>query len=110
MAGGAHTWPAFAPDASDNDERLQFDAAFEVVMDFRKAECDVLAAAVRRGVRAPRRPCSVAFGVSRIRPVGRASFVRGVGSVGSGGARGVAFSIGLRARLLTRGRDGRITG
>jgi carboxylesterase type B len=40
MAGGAHTWPAFAPDASDNDERLQFDAAFEVVMDFRKAECE----------------------------------------------------------------------
>ena len=39
VAGGAHSWPAFAPDASDNDERLQFDAGFEVVMDFRKAEC-----------------------------------------------------------------------
>ncbi len=39
MTGGAHTWPAFAPDASDNDERIQFDAGFENVMDFRKAEC-----------------------------------------------------------------------
>ena len=38
-SGGKHTWPAFAPDASDNDERLQLDAGFEVLMDFRKPEC-----------------------------------------------------------------------
>ncbi|HTB74019.1 MAG TPA: carboxylesterase/lipase family protein [Polyangiaceae bacterium] len=40
MAGGAHMWPAFAPDASDNDQRIQFDPGFEDVMDFRKAECE----------------------------------------------------------------------
>jgi para-nitrobenzyl esterase len=39
-SGGAHMWPAFAPDANDNDERIQFDAGFEVIMDFRKAQCE----------------------------------------------------------------------
>jgi para-nitrobenzyl esterase len=39
MTGGAHMWPAFAPDASDNDQRIQFDPGFEDVMNFRKAEC-----------------------------------------------------------------------
>jgi para-nitrobenzyl esterase len=38
-AGAPQTWPAFAPDASDNDERLQLDPGWEVVSDFRKAEC-----------------------------------------------------------------------
>jgi hypothetical protein len=33
-------WPAFAPDASDNDQRIQFDPGFEDLMDFRKAECE----------------------------------------------------------------------
>ncbi len=38
-AGAPATWPAFAPDANDNDERLQFDPGFEIVDDFRKTEC-----------------------------------------------------------------------
>jgi carboxylesterase type B len=38
-AGAPQTWPAFAPDASDNDQRLQLDAGWEVVSDFRKPEC-----------------------------------------------------------------------
>jgi hypothetical protein len=29
-AGAPSVWPAFAPDAADNDKRLQFDAAFAV--------------------------------------------------------------------------------
>ena len=37
--GAPATWPAFAPDANDNDERLQFDPGFEIVDDFRKTEC-----------------------------------------------------------------------
>jgi|CZKU01.1.fsa_nt_gi para-nitrobenzyl esterase len=32
-------WPAFAPDASDNDKRLQFDSGWEILSDFRKEEC-----------------------------------------------------------------------
>jgi para-nitrobenzyl esterase len=32
-------WPSFAPDASDSDQRLQLDAAFQVIKDFRKDEC-----------------------------------------------------------------------
>jgi para-nitrobenzyl esterase len=38
-AGAPATWPAFAPDASDNDERLQLDDGWETLDDFRKAEC-----------------------------------------------------------------------
>jgi carboxylesterase type B len=37
--GAPTTWPAFTPDANDDDERLQFDPQFPVVKDFRKAEC-----------------------------------------------------------------------
>ncbi len=32
-------WPAFAPDAADNDERLQLDPGWEILSDFRKQEC-----------------------------------------------------------------------
>ncbi len=32
-------WPAFAPTATDDDERLQFDSGFEIIQDFRKTEC-----------------------------------------------------------------------
>jgi para-nitrobenzyl esterase len=32
-------WPRFQPDAADSDRRLQFDASFAVVDDFRKTEC-----------------------------------------------------------------------
>jgi para-nitrobenzyl esterase len=38
-AGAPATWPDFAPDANDNDQRLQLDPGWEVVDDFRKAEC-----------------------------------------------------------------------
>jgi para-nitrobenzyl esterase len=38
-AGAPTAWPKFAPDASDHDQRLQLDPAFEVVNDFRKDEC-----------------------------------------------------------------------
>jgi len=37
--GAPAKWPAFAPDADDNDERIQFDPKLETVKDFRKAEC-----------------------------------------------------------------------
>ncbi|HEX4337779.1 MAG TPA: carboxylesterase family protein [Polyangiaceae bacterium] len=37
--GAPATWPAFTPDATDDDERLQFDPKFPVVQNFRKAEC-----------------------------------------------------------------------
>lgn len=32
-------WPAFAPTASDSDQRVQIDASFSTVSDFRKEEC-----------------------------------------------------------------------
>jgi para-nitrobenzyl esterase len=33
------SWPAFQPDAADHDQRLQLDADWRVVDDFRKTEC-----------------------------------------------------------------------
>lgn len=39
-AGAPATWPAFAPDADDNDERLQLDPGWELLSDFRKTECE----------------------------------------------------------------------
>jgi para-nitrobenzyl esterase len=39
FTGAPATWPAFAPDANDNDERIQFDPALETVKNFRKEEC-----------------------------------------------------------------------
>jgi para-nitrobenzyl esterase len=33
------TWPAFAPDADDHDQRLQLDIGFEQISDFRRDEC-----------------------------------------------------------------------
>jgi carboxylesterase type B len=39
FTGAAAKWPAFAPDANDNDERIQFDPALETVKNFRKEEC-----------------------------------------------------------------------
>jgi para-nitrobenzyl esterase len=38
-AGAPATWPSFAPDANDNDERLQLDSGWEILDDFRKTEC-----------------------------------------------------------------------
>ncbi|HEX3593991.1 MAG TPA: carboxylesterase family protein [Polyangiaceae bacterium] len=38
-SGAAAKWPAFTPDANDDDERIQFDPGFETVKNFRKAEC-----------------------------------------------------------------------
>jgi para-nitrobenzyl esterase len=38
-AGAPAVWPPFQPDASDNDERLQLDSGWEILNDFRKAEC-----------------------------------------------------------------------
>jgi para-nitrobenzyl esterase len=38
-AGAPATWPAFAPDANDDDERLQLDPDMKVVKNFRKEEC-----------------------------------------------------------------------
>jgi para-nitrobenzyl esterase len=38
-AGSPAKWPAFAPDASDNDQRLQLDANWKVLDNFRKDEC-----------------------------------------------------------------------
>ena len=38
-ASAPATWPAFAPDANDDDERLQLDPNWEVLQSFRKAEC-----------------------------------------------------------------------
>jgi para-nitrobenzyl esterase len=37
--GAPAVWPRFQPDADDNDQRLQFDANFEVLSSFRKEEC-----------------------------------------------------------------------
>lgn len=39
FSGAPATWPAFTPDANDDDERLQLDPTWEVVKSFRKAEC-----------------------------------------------------------------------
>ncbi len=38
-AGAPQTWPAFTPDAMDNDERLQLDPGWEILGDFRKTDC-----------------------------------------------------------------------
>jgi para-nitrobenzyl esterase len=38
-AGAPAAWPAFAPTASDDDQRLQLDASWMVLDNFRKAEC-----------------------------------------------------------------------
>jgi carboxylesterase type B len=38
--GAPATWPAFAPGANDNDERLQLDSGWEILDDFRKTECE----------------------------------------------------------------------
>jgi len=37
---GAPAWPAFAPDAAGNDQRLELDAGFEVLDDFKKDKCE----------------------------------------------------------------------
>ena len=37
--GAPATWPAFDPDANDDDERIQFDPGFETLKSFRKEEC-----------------------------------------------------------------------
>jgi para-nitrobenzyl esterase len=37
--GAPAKWPAFKPDANDDDERLQLDPGWEVLKSFRKAEC-----------------------------------------------------------------------
>jgi para-nitrobenzyl esterase len=37
--GAPAVWPRFEPDASDDDQRIQFDANFEILRSFRKAEC-----------------------------------------------------------------------
>jgi para-nitrobenzyl esterase len=39
FTGSPATWPAFAPDANDDDERLQLDSGWETLQSFRKAEC-----------------------------------------------------------------------
>jgi para-nitrobenzyl esterase len=39
-AGAPATWPAFTPDAMDNDQRLQLDPGWEVLQSFRKQECE----------------------------------------------------------------------
>ena len=38
-SGAPAMWPAFLPDANDNDQRLQLDAKWEVIQDFRKDDC-----------------------------------------------------------------------
>ncbi len=38
-SGAPATWPAFAPDANDNDKRLQLDKNWDVLTNFRKEEC-----------------------------------------------------------------------
>lgn len=38
-AGSPAIWPVYAPDASDDDQRLQLDANWQVLDDFRKEEC-----------------------------------------------------------------------
>jgi len=37
--GSLAKWPAFAPDPSDNDQRLQLDSSWKVLDNFRKEEC-----------------------------------------------------------------------
>jgi para-nitrobenzyl esterase len=37
--GAPAVWPVFAPDANDDDERLQLDPGWEVLKSFRKPEC-----------------------------------------------------------------------
>jgi carboxylesterase type B len=37
--GAPATWPAFKPDANDDDERLQFDPQYLQLRSFRKEEC-----------------------------------------------------------------------
>jgi para-nitrobenzyl esterase len=37
--GAPAKWPAFKPDADDNDQRLQLDPSYEVLSNFRKEEC-----------------------------------------------------------------------
>jgi para-nitrobenzyl esterase len=37
--GAPAKWPSYMPDASDNDQRLQLAATFEVLANFRKEEC-----------------------------------------------------------------------
>jgi carboxylesterase type B len=37
--GAPATWPAFVPDANDNDKRLQLDKNWDVLTNFRKEEC-----------------------------------------------------------------------
>ncbi|HVW25291.1 MAG TPA: carboxylesterase family protein [Polyangiaceae bacterium] len=39
FSGAKAQWPAFTPDANDDDERIQFDTGFETLQNFRKAEC-----------------------------------------------------------------------
>jgi len=39
FAGAKATWPVFAPDANDDDERIQFDPGLETIQNFRKTEC-----------------------------------------------------------------------
>jgi para-nitrobenzyl esterase len=39
FSGAPAVWPVFAPDANDDDERLQLDPNWEVLKSFRKAEC-----------------------------------------------------------------------
>jgi para-nitrobenzyl esterase len=38
-SGAPATWPQFTPDANDNDQRLQLDPGWEILTNFRKAEC-----------------------------------------------------------------------
>jgi para-nitrobenzyl esterase len=38
-ADGPATWPQFKPDANDSDVRLQLDAGWSILRDFRKDEC-----------------------------------------------------------------------
>jgi carboxylesterase type B len=37
--GAPATWPAFAPTATDDDQRLQLDQGWETLQSFRKQEC-----------------------------------------------------------------------
>jgi para-nitrobenzyl esterase len=37
--GAPATWPRYMPDADDNDQRLQFEPAYEVLEGFRREEC-----------------------------------------------------------------------
>lgn len=39
FAGAPAQWPKFAPSASDDDQRIQFDPAMQVLDNFRKEEC-----------------------------------------------------------------------